>query len=538
VAFYTRISTDEDHQKYSLGAQKERLEAFCKSQYGSDWRLHKIYRDTESGTHMNRSGLEEMLFDAGERAFDTLLVSRVDRLSRSVRELAHMVDELGKCGVAFKSITEPFDTSNPAGKMMLQMLGVFAEFEHATIVERTKVGMERKAKGGTWVGGTVPYGFRLDPKNGLVVHEEESIIVKKMFRMYAIGREGAYTICRQLNDAGYRKRSGKKWDRRIVLHMLRNPIYVGKIKWRRVLHEGSHEALISEDLFGKVQEIAKERTEEVIGRRWHNGDECLLSGVLKCARCKGAMFGASTHKKRRRFRYYICSTRKNKRDCDQDYVRADHLESAILQDIQSMLRDEQLMARIWEDANRKLEAEKPNVEKEIQNIEAQILETHTRLDRYFAAFESGAMKPEACNEKVQGLRGRLEQLESQKGTLEASRQQLELPPIDRELLEHLLQQFESVFASGTNAQKKHLLHQLVKKVLVQDRRTVEVWYGLPNQRSVRTPAHLAGQTDQCANQFVFRRIIVALPERTEETIRPALFREVSPDSEYEPVPIP
>ena len=152
VAFYTRISTDEDHQKYSLGAQSERLEAFCKAQYGDDWRLHKLYRDTESGTHMNRPGLEEMLYDAGARAFDMLLVFRVDRLSRKVRELAQMVDELTKNGIALKSITEPFDTANAAGKMMLQMLGVFAEFEHATIVERTKVGMEKKAKGGKFGG--------------------------------------------------------------------------------------------------------------------------------------------------------------------------------------------------------------------------------------------------------------------------------------------------------------------------------------------------------------------------------------------------
>ncbi len=127
VGFYTRISTDEDHQKYSLGAQKERLEAFCKAQWGDTGQLHKIYRDTESGTHMNRPGLEEMLYDAGTQAFNTLLVFRVDRLSRKVRELAQMVDELTKNGVTLKSITEPFDTSNAAGKMMLQMQDVFAE---------------------------------------------------------------------------------------------------------------------------------------------------------------------------------------------------------------------------------------------------------------------------------------------------------------------------------------------------------------------------------------------------------------------------
>ena len=131
-----------------------------------------------------------MLYDATTQAFDVLLVFRVDRLSRKVRELAQMVDELTKYGVTLKSITEPFDTANAAGKMMLQMLGVFAEFEHATIVERTKVGMEKKAKGGQFVGGNVPYGFTLDPEKGLIINEEEALIVRKMFQMYAFGREG------------------------------------------------------------------------------------------------------------------------------------------------------------------------------------------------------------------------------------------------------------------------------------------------------------------------------------------------------------
>ena len=107
ISFYIRISTAEHHQKYSLGAQRERLEAFCKAQWDDDWRLHKVYRDTESGTHMHRPGLEEMLCDAEGGLFDTLLVFRVDRLSRKVRELAQMVDELTKYGVALKSITEP-----------------------------------------------------------------------------------------------------------------------------------------------------------------------------------------------------------------------------------------------------------------------------------------------------------------------------------------------------------------------------------------------------------------------------------------------
>ena len=491
VGFYTRISTDEDHQKYSLDAQKERLEAYCKSQYGDDWVLHKLYRDTESGTHMNRPGLEEMLFDASNKAFTVLLVFRVDRLSRKVRELAQMVDELTKNGVTLKSITEPFDTASAAGKMMLQMLGVFAEFEHATIVERTKVGMEKKAKGGDWVGGQVPYGYRLEPEKGLVVNEDEALIVRKVFKMYAFGREGTQTIVRKLNDAGYRKRSGNKWEKHALLHILRNPLYVGKLRWREVVYEGNHEAIVSNNLFENAQQVLKERAEELNGRLWHNGDERLLSGIIKCVKCRGHMVGVSTRKNGRKIPYYICSKRWKTHDCDQDYVRADLLEAAIVQDVKGMFRDEQFMARIWAEANKRLDAEKPDVEKEIEKVDGQMDRARKAIDRYFRAFETGTLKAATCGEKVEELKARLADLEAERAQLESRRKSLDLPTMDRKMLARLVDEFEQVMAEGTNPQKKHLLQRVVKKVLIHDRRTVEVWYGLPNSPSVRTPEYLA-----------------------------------------------
>ena len=493
IAFYTRISTDEDHQKYSLGAQKDRLEAFCKAQWDTDWRLHTVYRDTTSGTHMHRPGLEEMLYDAEAQAFDTLLVFRVDRLSRKVRELAQMVDELTTYGVTLKSITEPFDTANAAGKMMLQMLGVFAEFEHATIVERTKIGMEKKAKGGAWVGGVVPYGYQLDPEKGLIIHEDEAVIIKKMFKMYALAKAGTHSICHTLNDAGHRNRRGKKWDKRVILHMIKNPLYVGKLRWKDVIYEGKHDPIISDVLFEKTRAIMQERVQDLNGRRFHNGDERLLAGIIMCARCKSHMVGVSTHKKERRFPYYICSKRWNIKDCDQDYIRADLLEAAIMQDIKTMFRDETFMARIWNEANRRLRAEKPDVDKEIRKVEAQTGETQARIDRYFEAFEAGTLKPELCNKKVQDLNARLDELAAEKRELEGRRKRLELPVIDREMLSGLVSNFEGVMAEGTNPQKKHLLRRLVKKVLIHDRRTVEVWYGLPNSSQVSRPGELAPQ---------------------------------------------
>jgi len=203
------------------------------------------------------------------------------------------------------------------------------------------------------------------------------------------------------------------------------------------------------------------------------------------------MVGVSTHKKDRKYPYYLCSKRWNIKDCDQDYVRADLLETAIIEDVKGMFRDEQFMGRLWEEANRLLCAEKPSLEREIETVDAQIAKARATIDRYFEAFEAETMKPEVCMEKVDDLRARIEQLEDEKRDLEERRERLDIPALDKEMLSRLVGNFEDVMAEGTNPQKKDLLRRLVKKVLIHDKRTIEIWYALPNQGSVRTPGHLA-----------------------------------------------
>jgi site-specific DNA recombinase len=134
VCIYTRISTDEENQPTSLHSQRERLEAFCTAQEG--WRIVAHKQDQATGTKLDRPGLQAALDLARRGAIDMLLVYRVDRLSRKVRQLAQLAEELDTLKVVLRSATEPFDTGSAAGRMMLQMLAVFAEFEHATIVDR------------------------------------------------------------------------------------------------------------------------------------------------------------------------------------------------------------------------------------------------------------------------------------------------------------------------------------------------------------------------------------------------------------------
>jgi site-specific DNA recombinase len=167
VCLYTRISTDEDHQPTSLTTQRERLERYCEAM--EDWRVVDSFEDQASGVSLDRPGLEQALELARERRFDLLLVYRVDRLSRKVRQLAGLAEELDRLEIVLKSATEPFDTGSAAGRMMLQMLGVFAEFEHATIVDRVTAGLERRVSEGKWMSGRTPYGYTRDKETKLLL---------------------------------------------------------------------------------------------------------------------------------------------------------------------------------------------------------------------------------------------------------------------------------------------------------------------------------------------------------------------------------
>ncbi|MBW2148499.1 MAG: recombinase zinc beta ribbon domain-containing protein, partial [Deltaproteobacteria bacterium] len=293
----------------------------------------------------------------------------------------------------------------------------------------------------------------------------------------------------KLNEAGHRKRSGKKWDMRVINRIIKSP--AGKIKWREVIYEGMHDPIVSEALFNQTQEILQERQEELSGRLFHNGDEHLLSGIIKCGKCRSHMVGFSTLKNDRNYPYYLCNKRWSTHDCEQDYIRGDLLETAIIQDLKNMFMDDQFMLRIWEEANKRLAAEKPDLEREIKRIETQMAKATASVNRYFEAFESGKLKPEMCNEKVSDLNARIRELDIEKKGLEARRERLELPAIDKEMLRGILADFEKVMEEGTNPQKKHLMQKLINRVVVHDRRTVEIWYWLPNSSSFGSHSYLA-----------------------------------------------
>jgi site-specific DNA recombinase len=485
VATYSRISTDEEHQPFSLGAQGERLEAYVKSQDG--WRIVRSYEDQISGSTLERRGLQKALADARAGAFDLLVVVRVDRLARSVRGLAQLLAELDEAGVAFRSATEPFETATPAGRMMVQMLGVFAEFERAMIIERVVAGMEKKARNGGWVPGRPPIGYRVASKDGLLeAVEPQASLVRKIFALYIEQRLGTRALANLLNEQGERTERGKLWSGTSIQDVLENPVYIGEIRWRGEQIPGMHEPLVSRELFEQAQTLLKERGAQRSKRRG-NASDYLLSGVTRCGWCGSAMVGSAANGRNGRYRYYTCLRRHRQgkqKGCRCELIPADQLEQQLLAVLASSLADSGLLDKALARASELAAGRQPVLQAEAERIEARQRDLERTRDRYLEAFERGTLPEDACGQRLRAISDELDQLTAREAELQPQLAQAAPARLDPKVLDRALHALTDGLPGIQPSQRKHLIQQFVASIEIRDRDWIQPTLRLPTVRIV------------------------------------------------------
>jgi site-specific DNA recombinase len=299
--------------------------------------------------------------------------------------------------VVLRSATEPFDTGSAAGRMMLQMLAVFAEFEHATIVDRVSAGIERRAKEGRWYAGRPPFGYLFsDEQRTLVPDQVKAPFVRRIFNLYTRKRLGTIAIARQLRDEDA-PAPAAGWGHPAVHWIISNPTYTGRIRWRDRLFDGVHEPLIDELTFQRGQAILRERGEDV-SRRRGNASDFLLSGVVRCGSCGKAYVGMSARGNGGRYEYYACSGRQKHgpKACRNDRLPRQKLEHAVLQQLAGLFRDSDLVAEALAKAEQEAERARPEIEQRLASIKAEIARAEQALERYYEAFEQGKLSPNAA----------------------------------------------------------------------------------------------------------------------------------------------
>lgn len=472
IATYTRISTDEERQPFSLEAQAERLAAYVKSQ--DDWKIVSKFTDQASGKSLYRPGLSDMLQLASEHGFDLLLVYKVDRVSRSVRALAQILEELDAAGVAFRSATEPFDTSAAAGRMMVQMLGVFAEFERASIVERTKVGLSKKASKGEWTGGTPPFGYSYDKeRRGLLVADDEARIVREIFRGYVLRRQGTAAISGWLNDEGIRTRRGNCWSPQKIIDILRNVTHIGWLPYNGEVFPSTHAPIIDEDVFEAAQAILKERAENYPIRRG-NASDYLLTGTMRCKNCGHGFIGTDSHGKGGKYRYYTCYVRQRHGTarCDQYRIPAPPVEQGVIASTAATLRDSRLLKEAEAAALAEWKLRTQDKESELAGVKEELRKAETSVRMYMKSFESGRTSNRLFAARVNELEDKINQLEAQQREL---MEQIEaapsLPPED--LLNEAVAKLEHTVANGEPETLKGLLRALIDRIEVNGREHIQ-----------------------------------------------------------------
>jgi site-specific DNA recombinase len=417
VATYTRISTDEVNQPYSLEAQADHLNKYLSMR--PEWSLVGQYSDQMTGSVMERPGLKKLLADVRAGKLDVILVYRVDRFSRKLHHIQDLLQVLEQEKVAFVSATEAFDTSNSMGRMVLNILGVFAEFERSSLIDRIRAGNAAKASRGEWVGGKPPYGYQVAEGKTLRIIESEAAVVRDIFRMAIDENMGGLNIAMALTQAGIRSR-GSEWTSKKVIAILRRPTYAGWIVHHDETYAGLHPAIIEPDTFEKVQALLDER-----GTPWDRRSASLeykLSGLLKCTNCGSSMIAERTNSgSGNSYRYYICRRRKivARTACHSPRINADVLEEAVLGSLVSVYRDYGLFTQAAERAIAAREESLPHTIEQLKAVDGEIAKVSASLNRYLAAFEAGTMDAAACGPRVSDLQHQL-------GTLTMRRNELQL----------------------------------------------------------------------------------------------------------------
>lgn len=356
-AIYTRKSTEEglDQEFNTLDAQRESGEAFIASQQHEGWTLVPDRYDDGgfTGGNMDRPAVQRLFADIEAGKVDCVVVYKVDRLSRSLLDFARMMEVFDRHKVSFVSVTQQFNTAASMGRLILNVLLSFAQFEREMISERTRDKIAATRRKGKWTGGMPLLGYDVvDSK--LVVKHDEAERVRQIFELY-LERESLLSTAEELNRRGWStkswttkrgiRRGGLPFGKTNLHLLLTNVTYVGKLRYKDEVHEGEHEGVVDAELFQRVHETLASQAPNRRGTSPAKND-ALLTGLLRCSACDCAMVHTYTTQGNRRYRYYVCAHAQQKgwNACPSPSVSAVEIERFVVDEIRGIGRDPGLVA--------------------------------------------------------------------------------------------------------------------------------------------------------------------------------------------------
>lgn len=391
-AIYTRKSTSDGLEQdfTSLDAQRESAENYIASQKNQGWvALSERYDDGGfTGANTDRPALQRLITDIKAGKMNCVVVYKVDRLSRSLLDFAELLSLFEKHNTTFVSVTQHFNTQNSMGRLTLNILLSFAQFEREIISERTRDKMAAAKKKGKWIGGRPPLGYNIDKeKHKLLINQKEAKLVREIFDLY-IEKRSVLAVTIELNNKGYTTKQymsekglrfgGIKFKVTGVYNILTSVLYIGKVEYHGEFYQGEQEPIVSEDIFQKVQKILAENKPDykITKRNKHVG---LLSGMLRCKACDAPMYFTYNVKANKyKYHYYACmnASKRGYKSCPVRLLNAQKIEDKVIESLRTIVHEPKLNEDTWDrwPLQEKIAVIKPILKEAIYNGNNQILD--------------------------------------------------------------------------------------------------------------------------------------------------------------------
>jgi site-specific DNA recombinase len=476
-AIYTRKSTEEglEQEFNSLDAQRESAEAYIAAQKHEGWVcLPDRYDDGGfTGGNLDRPAVQRLMRDIEARKVDCVVVYKVDRLSRSLMDFARMMQTFEKHGVAFVSVTQQFSTTNSMGRLTLNILLSFAQFEREIISERTRDKIAAARRKGKFAGGQPVLGYDLLSGPGgtkLVVNEDEAHRVRQIFQLY-LKHEALLPTVRELNRRGWttkrwdgragRNKGGRSFDKTTLFRLLTNVIYTGKVCYREEVHQGEHPAIISAGVWQRVQAVLK-RNGRSGGTMARNKHGALLKGLLRCVPCACAMAHSYTQQGAKRYRYYVCvqAQKRGWDRCLSKSVPAGEIERFVVEQIRGIGRDPAVLRETLKQVSKQAAKQLADLKAEQRGLVRE-MGRHDQAMRKLTSSTNGNGHTTAA---LADLHERMRATERRATEVREEIAAVEREQIDEREVEAALASFEPVWAALSPREQARVVRLLVERV--------------------------------------------------------------------------
>ena len=348
-AVYTRKSTEEglDMEFNSLDAQREACESYVASQKAEGWLLLPDHYDDGgfSGGTLERPALQRLTADIEAGRVDVVVVYKIDRLSRSLMDFAKLVEVFDRNDVTFVSVTQSFNTTTSMGRLTLNILLSFAQFEREVIGERIRDKFAASRKKGMWIGGWAPLGYDIKDRK-LIINEAEAATVLALFQRFL--RVGSMTkVVVALRSEGMTTKGGKPVDKGYIYRILNNRVYLGEAVHKGIAYPGEHEGIIDQSLWDRARDILRESPRK---RAMHTRAQtpALFKGLI-FGPTGVAMSPAHTRRNGKLYRYYVSTDvlKRGSTTCPIRRVPAAEVENAVIDQLRGLLRAPEIVVRTW-----------------------------------------------------------------------------------------------------------------------------------------------------------------------------------------------